>query len=225
MQRELLPLHRLAQIRLQGQVLGRPGADRFLEELDAVLTRFLGVVHGRVGILDERLRARGVDRENADADARRQRYLLLREGERPLESRLDAPRHLLCRVHRREPRQRQGELVGAGARHPVAHVLRADVIGRDVGPLCVPHAQLQAVGDVLQKGISHGLALGVVDSRKIIHIEHQYRDAALAGRRPRDVLLQHLQQSDAVGQRRERIVVRRHARARRGRRRSRSCRA
>src|SRR5580692_4224541 len=51
------------------------------------------------------------------------------------------------------------------------------------------------------------MSLGVVDAGEVVDGEHQHGEAALPGRRPRDLLLQYLQQALAVGQRGERIVV------------------
>lgn len=79
MQGELLALQGFAKVRFEREMFGRPRTDGFLEKLNPALTDLFCVVHGGVGILDERLRAAGVSREHADADARRQRYFLLRE--------------------------------------------------------------------------------------------------------------------------------------------------
>ena len=66
---------------------------------------------------------------------------------------------------------------------------------------------LQAIGDFLKKHIAHGGALRVVDAGEIIDIEHQYGDSTLPRHRPLHVLLENLQQSLAVGQRGQRIVI------------------
>jgi hypothetical protein len=63
------------------------------------------------------------------------------------------------------------------------------------------------MSNLLQQAVADRLALGVVDARKIIDIEHQNGDAALARRGPFHLLLQDLQQPLPVRQRGERIVV------------------
>ncbi len=98
-QRELAAIQRLAQIRLHRQVFGRAGADRFLEELQSTVSGLLAMVHGGVGVLDQRLGVGRIAREQTDADGRGQRYFLLREHERPRQRQLyaAAPRPARCR--------------------------------------------------------------------------------------------------------------------------------
>ncbi len=109
---------------------------------------------------------------------------------------------------RGDPGQRQREFVSTRTRHPVVDVLLFEHVIRLIErALRVAQAILQAMRDFLQQHVAHRLPLRVVDPRKIVDVEHQDGQAALARRGPCDLLFQYLQQALPIGQSGERVVV------------------
>ena len=129
---------------------------------------------------------------------------MLGKHERPRQCHLHPLRHDLGCLGRANAGKRQREFVAAGARHPVGDVL---LIGMIQCALGVAQAILQTMSDFLQQHVAHCLSLCVVDSGKVVDIEHQHREAALSRQGPFDLLFQYLQQALAIGQSGERVVV------------------
>src|SRR6266853_6295245 len=69
MQQQLLPFKSITQLAFQGLTLDGLGTHVWSEEVEIVAPRLLGVIHRRVGILDQRLRIFTVVRVGAYANA------------------------------------------------------------------------------------------------------------------------------------------------------------
>ncbi len=191
-QHELLRGDRLREPALHLQLGERRDGHLGLEEAAAGAALGLGVVHRRVGMLDERLGAAAVAREQRDADRRRHRDRRALHLERRADGGEQLVRHLLHAGGRGVAGEQHHELVAAEARDEVAGAQRAG----------------DAACHRLQQRIAGKVAERVVHALEVVEVDEQQRErgAARAGLRHQRLGL--LDEGVAVRQAGERIVVR-----------------
>jgi hypothetical protein len=137
-------------------------------------------------------RVLGVLGELADADADRDLQLLIADAQRRLE-RHDQPRREVAeRGERHRALVHDGELVAAEAR--AVAVLADDAA--------------QPLADLLQDLVAELVAEAVVDDLEVVDVEEHDRDAAAHRARARDRVAEPHEQMPAVGQARQRVVLR-----------------
>jgi hypothetical protein len=191
-QHEALALDRLAQAVLEVEPLG----DDLVHALGVVgvaaAALRLGVVHGGVGVADQDVGVGPVAREQGDADAHAHPVLALADpaglGERVDDLRGD-PRRVVLPL---DVGQRDQELVAAEPRQQVALAQRAE----------------QALADVPQQLVAHGVAQRVVDALEAVEVEEQHGQALLVARRVAEHAPQVLEEGVAVGEPGQRVVHR-----------------
>ena len=204
-EREFLALERLAQICLERQPFCGARRDGFLEKFQPALVGSLGVMHRRVCIVHQRVGARGIERMNTDSNGCRERYLLPGDAERARQRELQPARHRLGSVHGGDAGKSQAEFVAADARNPILDGVLVGCVRRR--PFAIAQTVLQSQGDLFQQRVARCRAVGIVDAREIVDVEHQHRHAAAAAPRPFDLLVEDLAQPLPVGQSGKRIVV------------------
>jgi hypothetical protein len=179
----------VAQAALELQALHRALAHRIVEDLVARLARLLGAVHGRIGVAQQRMGVVLARPAEADADAGRDVAALAVEHER-LAQRVGQPSRDLQRVGlARDAGQQHGELVAAEAGDDVAGTQHA----------------AQPLGHAAEQPVAGAVAQRVVDHLEVVEVDEQHRHAlALGVQRAAEALEEEL----AVGQARERVVVR-----------------
>ncbi len=192
MQCQLVPFHRVTEMRFDDQSLDRERADGGRIELIVVLAFLLGAIHGHVGVLHERRRVGRIARVGRDADARRERGDVDVEPVRAGaggDRRTDVLGHQTGRL-RLGRRQHHHELVPADAPDHVAG----------------PEARAQPGGDFLEQRIAHVVPVGIVHLLETVQIDEQHREPPVVAPRLRQRLAQALAEHRPVGQRGERIV-------------------
>ena len=176
---------------LQSELLERGGPELGYVAFDDVPSLRLGAVHRRVGALQQALGRRRVGGVQADAEARRDEYLLPLEADRSLDRGHDALRHQDGVLRHTDVGTQHGELVAPEPRH---RVLSAD-------------RRSDTLGHRLQERVAGCMAKRVVDHLESVEVEEQHRDDAL---RPLGPVERHphlIEEQLSVGQPRERVVI------------------
>ena len=159
-----------------------------IEETQGVAPRFLGLVHGQVGLLQQFIDARSVAAEQGDADAGGAVIVdiaeligLVERGEDLFADGLGLGRGVLSLVA--QACQHHHEFVAAQPGHGIARA----------------HAGGQALGDLLQQQVADVVAQGVVERLEIVQIDEQQRAVAAAARTGGHRLLQAVEQQRRLG--------------------------
>ena len=190
-QRELVAVHRLAQLAHKRQALAAVLIEPIVPHGHAEILA-LRLVHSDVGASQERGALLAVFGEHRDAHARADVDEMSVEAHRRFEHLQHLARHVLG-VHRRGAGQEHRELVAAEARHRVGR-------GSD-------HA-LQARGDLAQKHVTDRMPKRIVDVLEMIEIHEEHRDRQIERRGGRELLLEPFRVHGPVRQRGEAIPVR-----------------
>ena len=191
-QHEFVALQGAPQLQLQLRV--PLGARRHVvrEALEVVAPFALGVVHGEVGVAQQRVGVLVVHRIDRQADARREVELMARDlgalGHRCEQ----ALRNLRDFVEVGHALEQHGELVVAQARQ-----------GIDAA-----QARLQAARRLGEDEVAHRLSERVVDLLEIVEVEDHHREQAPAAVGARDSMVQAVGQQRPIRQPGERFVVR-----------------
>ena len=165
---KFLPFQGPPQALFDGLPLHRPDVHRRLEKLVALTAVFLGLVHGRVRVFDERLRVQAVVGIDAHADAGGDVKIVLVDGvgfghglqhSSRRNGGIFRPFHFGKQHH---------EFIAALA----AYGVRA------------AHTFHQALGDGLQKLVAGGMAQGVVDVFEAVQIQKQDCDSLVSDAAP-----------------------------------------
>jgi hypothetical protein len=154
---ELLLLQRVAQAILQRHAPLDHGVHVPRIELEAIPALLLGVIHRRVGFLEEFFEVRGVAREGGDADARADGGGLTAELDRLAQDVHELARHRGGVELVGEVGQEHGELVAAEPRRRVR----------------LPQAGSQAPRDPAQQPVAHGVPERVVDRLEAVEVHEQ----------------------------------------------------
>ncbi len=189
LEEELLVRQRAADVGLEPQPLVQHVLHLRLEGDVAVLAGCLGVVHGDIGVAEQRLGAR-VRRGEGDADAGADAHLGAVELERPVEGLDQGARQALDLADGGDALEQHRELIAAEARHGVGGARGLD----------------DALRHRLQQAVAGVVAERVVDVLEVVQIEEHDRDRALAALRERQCVLHAVAEQVAVGEQRQRIV-------------------
>ena len=155
--RKFLPFQGPPQALFDGLPLHRPDVHRRLEEFVALTAVFLGLVHGRVRVFDERLRIQPIVGKDAHADAGGDMKIVVVDGVGFGHGLKHSPR-------------RNGGILRAfhfGKQH---HEFIAALPAYGVRGAYTFH---QPLGDGLQKLVAGGMAQGVVDVFEAIQVQKQ----------------------------------------------------
>ena len=191
-QRELTALERAAKIGLEVELLRRALLDLVGEEHVARTARRLGVVHCRIGVLQQNLVGVAVLGILRDTDARRREDLLAVDLDRALEHRHDLAGDGLDLGHAEHLRQDDHELVPAQARDRVGFA----------------HACEQPRGDLAQELVAHGMTERVVDGLEAVEIEIEHGQLAVVAPDLRERLVQPVPAELAVREPCQRVEMR-----------------
>ena len=192
MQQELAALQRVPQAAFEHEFFQRPGAHLGGIELVLVAALLLGAVHGGVGVAQQLERVVAVAGIEADADAGGDDELASFYLERLRQGVENFLRHLRHVARIRQVLEQHRELVAAETRHGVA----------------LAHAGRQPPGGHPQRAVADVMPQRVVDDLETVEIEEQHRQRPVGPARPRERVLQALQEQCAVRQPREHVVVR-----------------
>ncbi len=191
-QAQLVALHRLAQLAEQFEALAHALVHRLGPVLEAVAPQRLGPVHGGVGLAEQGLAVGAVARKQCRPGAGGDEQFVPVHPDGFGHRLQNAAGNLFRLLAQFGPGQHHGELVAAQARH-------------DVG---LAHLAVQAVGDLLEQVVAHGVAEGVVDQLEIVEVDEQHGGNILVAPCLRDDLFEaHLEQH-AVGEPGEFVAVR-----------------
>ena len=159
---------------------------RGAEELVIVPPLLLGVVHGQVGIPEQRVLVRAVRGEHGDADAAGDVHVAFRQRDR-LPHYAEKPAGDAAGVlHLLQPGEHDGELVAPEAGNGC---LGLDLGGRPGQMVAHPHRCDQPLRDLLENLIARRVALGVIDALEAIQVEEQEaRLLAVLGGKGQDAL-------------------------------------
>ena len=162
------------------------------------------MVHGGVGVLEQRLRVHAVVRKQRDTETRADADLAAVDAEGRGQRFQDAPGrlHHVGRIH--DAGEQDRELVAArpGNRGPGFALFRpCDEVARAQAPL-------QPFRHALQQEIAGIVSQGVVDDLEIVEIHEQDRDRAALLARLLQCRVQALLEHDAVGQLGQAVEVR-----------------
>src|SRR5690606_13549598 len=183
-QHQLATVQRPPQAVLQVQPLGGLAVHVVDIELEGIPPVLLGMVHGDIGVLDQRFGVGTVIGPDADADADRQVQLMAIQLVRLGQAGDDLFGDVAELGRTAGLGQQQNEFIAA---------LPADGIG-------TPHAALQAQAVLLQQPVADPSSQRVVDLLEAVHIdEHQGNPPAMPGRQYQ-ALVQAIQQQHAVRQ-------------------------
>ena len=184
------------KVLFQRQALLHIGLHRGFIKTDAIAPHVFGAVHGGVCFAQQVFGALGLLGKQSDADA----------AGTAVEMGLDAVGHLQGGTHGLGHKQcsparpfdvspqmpdQHHKLVPTEARHRVARAQQAE----------------QALRHLLEHGITHRVATGIVDLLEIVQIDKQHRPHLLGYLCSRDSLLHAVHQHAAIGQLGERIKV------------------
>ena len=163
------------------------------KELEVGPPQRLGVIHGHVGILQQGVDVGTIVGKDTDADARRRTQLATGNAVRlrQMAQDLAGQRGNLPDVAIGYVRHDDDEFVAAETRHHVA----------------ISNAGTQALTDLDQQAVTHGVAKAVVDCLEAIEVDEQYRQAAIVATGQRHRLIEALMETEAVGQTGQRVVV------------------
>ena len=181
---KFLPFQGPPQAFFDGLPLHRPDVHRRLEEFVALTAVFLGLIHGRVGVFDERLRVQSVVGKDADADAGGDVKVMVVDGVGFGHGLKHAPR-------------RDGGVLRSfnfGKQH---HEFIAALPAYGVRTAYTFH---QPLGDGLQKLVPDGMAQRVVDVLEAIQVQKQDCHSLVVTGRHRDGLADPVVQQHAIGQ-------------------------
>jgi hypothetical protein len=159
-------------------------------EIEDVSAPLLGVVHGRIGLLDQLFGVGRVARKGGDADAAVDRHRLLPELDR-----LRERGQQLLRDHGRvhlvgEVREQHRELVAAQA----------------TGGVGFAQAGGDAARQAAQQPVAYGVAQAVVDRLESVEIHEQHGQLVTPSARGREGLVQAIVEQGAVCQARQLVV-------------------
>ena len=191
-QAEFAALHGLAQGADQGRAHARRGVHGFGVDHVGLAAAILGLVHGRVGELEQvgrRLRVVGIE---ADADRRRNDHVLaVVQFERLLE----------------RGDQLHGDALGlAGVGQFLEH--DREFVATDAGHgIAIADVVAQAAAGRLEHAVAGGMAHRIVDVLEAIEIEEQHGDLASAAARADHGMAEPLGKQGAVGQAGQGVVV------------------
>ena len=178
-----------AQQALQRQPLLKRACQTRLEEPDGLAALRLGLAQRGLRMRDQLTRVGGVVGEQADPDGSGDHHLPLVKLHRRRHALLQRARH---RHHLRRIVKHHGKLVAAQTRHAVAAAqLLAD-----------PPANLP------EHLVTQGRAKRVIDRAKAVEVQDQHRHRGGLSACAPERLIDAVVQEDAVGQTRERIMVR-----------------
>ncbi len=204
MEDQLLLLERAPQPQLDLQLAHRGAFHRAVEEQAGARALALGVVHGGLGALQQRVLAAAVSGRHHDADAGGQVELLLLDGERAGHGLEQPARHPLdgravCCVA-----QQDHELVAAQARDRSAGVVVAAVAGQLVARA---QAAPQPFADLPQQLVAVLAAERLVDLLEAVDVQEQHGDLFAVALGTRQGQPQEVGEQRAVGQAGEVVVV------------------
>ncbi len=200
MQAELAAIERFSQPRFQGKAARRPLVQVLGEEPVLVAAVFLGVVHRRIGVLQDLFRIGPVLGEHADADAGGHGDLVVREPDGDHQALGDPVRHHGCGLGGGNLAQDDDELVAAVAGDGLA---AGDVRQRRLVPprdlIGGAHRGLQPLRHLPQQAVAGVVTKGVVDPLEVVDVQEQDGDDALMPGRVRQRVIQHFAHEGAVG--------------------------
>ena len=149
-----------AQIVLEANPLGRIAVQDAVEEAERVAPLRLCPIERHVGMAEQRVSILGIDRIEADPQARGHPQLVPVDVHRRFEAAHDLARRDGRVVHPAQPAQDHDELV---ATHPRDRVL-------------LPHGAPQPLAELHQERVAHGVAEAVVDRLEPVDIEEGHGD-------------------------------------------------
>ena len=155
---ELSELERRPQARFQVHPLVEFAIHDGAENLEVVATAVLGLIHGGVGVTQQRADVVAVSRKHAETDAHRGDERLAGNDQRHLETCKNTGRSFVCLFEGFDAAQDHHELIAAHAHD--------DVLGA--------HRRLDALRDFLQKLVADLVAVRIVDVFEAIEIEEQH---------------------------------------------------
>ena len=188
-QHELAALLRQPQVVQQLDLFVRVGVHRRLEEAVAGAAQALGVIHGGVGVGQQRVGVLAVVGIDGDAHA-------------------GCHQHFVA-VDRHGPRDGVDQAVGhAGGVGRFAHFAQDDefVAAQSRNGVLGAQSLADALRQVDEQRVAGMVAVGVVDRLETVQVEEQHREIALAPAGAFDGLLHAVFEQNAVGQLGERVV-------------------
>ena len=188
---QLIVEQRAPQAVLEGDPQQSLGIYNGVEELVVVSSFSLCLIHGRVGILDERLGLLAVFGVEADSDAGGDEELATFHGKGMLYGLEDLLGHARGILGMGELRQQKCELVAAEAGHGVAFADTA----------------LNPPGHSLQQLISRRVAEGIVDDLKAIEVQEEDRQPLVSSLGVGESDGQPVLEEKAIGQTGQGVVV------------------
>jgi hypothetical protein len=159
---ELLLLQRLAQIPLERNPRGDHGLHLRIEETQGIATGRLGLVHGQIGPLHQFVDILLLATEQGDADTRR--IVVLRPGQ------------IVGAIENTENLLTDDPALLGGLLRLRAEILEHDheLVTAETGDgIAVPNAAGQALGDLLQQQITHGVTERVVERLEVVEVDEQ----------------------------------------------------
>ena len=191
-QAEFPMLQRLTQGDFQTHALQAQLAVGLLVKVEFVATFFLGVIHGDVGRLEQRLLVFGILGITADAHTDGHAEFLAEQVIGLADGRQDAIGHD-CQVALITLfRQQNHEFV----------------TGQTGDDIALAHRFLQPSSDLLQQGVAGVMPQGVVDQLEVIQVQEQDRQWAVITLGQRQELGQHVAEERTIGQPGQDIVLR-----------------
>ncbi|MNM31227.1 hypothetical protein D3C81_417990 [compost metagenome] len=137
------------------------------EETEGVAARFLGAVHGRIGILNQGVGVDAIVGIHGNADADRDRHFMALQVERLAHRFADLVDHAHGMLGAFGQHQDGGEFIAAEAADGIAHAQAVD----------------QAAGKLAQQVVADGVAQRVIDVLEAVHVHEQHGHGPLVIRR------------------------------------------
>ena len=193
---QFVALQCTAQFALHHQPLDRCSVHFRRVESESIATVLLGVVHRSVGIANQVDDVFGVAGTESDTDAAGQKHFLLIELKRLADFGEDRARQMRDRA----------AVVRIGRQTIDEH--GKFVAGEPTDNGLFGHSPGQPLRQNLKRAIARGMAKGVVDLFKMVHVEVQQRHCRIAAVAARNALLQQMLKLHAIGDLGERVVTR-----------------
>src|SRR5579871_5652446 len=190
-QEEFSPIEGEAQTILQRQSFHNLDIHVLGKELVSIASFFFGAIHGRVGVLDQRLAIDSMLRKDTDANAASDGEPLIFHHELRGHGVDDSVRRVGDVVDTVDGGHDDEEFVAANAGHSIV------LTGTAFKPF----------GNLLQEKVAEGVSERVVDDLEAVEIEKQHSDLRVLPARAHQRLGQHLAEKSSIVQTGQRIVI------------------
>ena len=191
LQDEFIAVDRFSEIVFESQAFDNAGIHCAAEELVAVASIFLGMVHRDIGILEQRVHVLAIIRVNADADAGSDIEFVTIEPVRQRNGFHDVLGDMRCLLYAANLGQQDHEFIAP---------LATDGIDATDIPVQLP-------GDLLQQFVADAMPHRVVDILEAVEVDEQDRQLRFVASGGRNRLADPVEQHGAAWQAGEEIVL------------------